>query len=101
MPRPFFTPGKDPVFIVQAGWAPGLVWTGAEYFVPTRIRYPGHPARSQSLYQLRYPAHFSLQGAWVYSNVFTNIAKFLSFSTNRTEGCQVIKYNELSVSLWT
>jgi hypothetical protein len=28
-PRPHFTPGKDPVPIVQeAGWAPGLVWTG-------------------------------------------------------------------------
>ena len=26
-----FTPGKDPVLIIQeAGWAPGPVWTGAE-----------------------------------------------------------------------
>jgi len=31
MPRPQLTPGKDPVPIVQeAGWASGLVWTGAE-----------------------------------------------------------------------
>jgi hypothetical protein len=30
-PWPLFTPGKDPVPIVQeAGWAPGLVWTGTE-----------------------------------------------------------------------
>jgi len=30
-PWPLFTPGKDPVPIVQeAGWAPGPVWTGAE-----------------------------------------------------------------------
>jgi hypothetical protein len=30
-PRPLFTPGKDPVPIVQeAGWAPGPVWTSAE-----------------------------------------------------------------------
>jgi hypothetical protein len=31
-PRPGrFTPGKDPVYIVQeAGWAPGPVWTGAK-----------------------------------------------------------------------
>ena len=58
MPRPLFTPGKDPVPIVQeAGWAPGLVWTGAENLVPTGIRSPDHTARSQSLYQLRYPAH--------------------------------------------
>jgi len=35
-PRPLFTPGKDPVPIVQeAGWAPGPVWTGAENLVPT------------------------------------------------------------------
>jgi len=28
-PRPFFTPGKDPVPIVQeAGWAPEPVWAG-------------------------------------------------------------------------
>jgi hypothetical protein len=37
-PRPHFTPGKDPVPIVQeAGWAPGLAWTGAENLVPTSI----------------------------------------------------------------
>jgi len=30
-----FTPGKDPVPIVQeAGWAPGLVSTGAEILAP-------------------------------------------------------------------
>ena len=29
--RPHFTPGKDPVHILQeAGWAPRPVWTGAE-----------------------------------------------------------------------
>ena len=34
-PRPLFTPGKDPVPIVQeAGWAPGPVWTGAENLAP-------------------------------------------------------------------
>ena len=35
-PRPGrFTPGKEPVPIVQeAGWAPGPVWTGAETLVP-------------------------------------------------------------------
>ena len=28
-PRPHFTPGKDPVPILQeVGWAPGPVWTG-------------------------------------------------------------------------
>jgi hypothetical protein len=56
-PRQLFIPGKDPVPIVQeAGWAPGLVWTGAEYLAPTRIRSADRPARSQSLYRLSYLA---------------------------------------------
>jgi hypothetical protein len=45
-----FSPGKDPVPIVQeAGWDPGPVWTGAENLASTGIRYPDRPARSQSL----------------------------------------------------
>jgi len=37
--QPLFTPGEDPVPIVlEAGWAPGPVWTGAENLAPTRIR---------------------------------------------------------------
>jgi hypothetical protein len=56
-PRPYLTPGKDPVPIVQeAVWAPGLVWTGRKSR-PTGIWSPDHPARSQSLYRLSYPAH--------------------------------------------
>jgi hypothetical protein len=51
-----FTPGKDPVPIVQeAGWAPGQVWTGAENLAPTAIRSPDLPARSESLYRLSSP----------------------------------------------
>jgi hypothetical protein len=61
-PRPLFTPGKDPVPIVQeAGWAPGLVWTGVENLTPTEIRSPDRPTRSQSLYRLSYPAHCHIQ----------------------------------------
>ena len=61
-PRPLFTPGKDPVPIVhKAGWAPGPVWTGAENIAPTGIRSPERPARSHSLYRLRYPAHTNRQ----------------------------------------
>ena len=57
-PWPFFIPGKDPVPIVQeAVWAPGPVWTGAENLATTGIRSPDRPARSQSLYRPRYPAH--------------------------------------------
>jgi hypothetical protein len=41
-----------------AGWTPGPVWTGAENLATTGITSPDRPARSQSLYRLRYPAHF-------------------------------------------
>jgi len=52
-----YTPGKDPVRIVkEAGLDTELVWTGAENLAPTGIRSPDRPARSQSLYRLRYPA---------------------------------------------
>ena len=57
MPRPFYTPGKDPVPILQeAGWTPRPVWTGAENLAPHRDSIPDRPARSQSLYGLSYPA---------------------------------------------
>jgi hypothetical protein len=50
-----FTPGKDPVPIVQeAGWAPRPVCIGAENLAPTGIRYPALPARSESLFRLSY-----------------------------------------------
>jgi len=56
--RTLFTPGKDPVPIVQeAGWAPEPVWTGVENLVPAGFRSPDRPAPSQSLYRLSYPAH--------------------------------------------
>jgi len=58
MPRPLFTPGKDQVPIVQeAGWTPGPVWTGSENLAHTGIPSPDRPARSHSLYRLRYSAH--------------------------------------------
>jgi hypothetical protein len=61
MPRPHFTPRKDPVPIVQeAGWAPGPVWKGEENLAPTGIWSPDRPACTQSLYWLRYPAHMQL-----------------------------------------
>ena len=54
-PRPIFTPGKDPVPIVQeARWDPGPVWTVAENLSVTGIRSPDRPGRKQSLYRLSY-----------------------------------------------
>jgi hypothetical protein len=61
MPRLLFTPRKEPVPIVQeARWAPGPVWTDAENLAPTGFRFPDHPACSQSLYRLCYPAHLDI-----------------------------------------
>ena len=51
-----FNPRKGPVTILKKdGWASGLVWTVAENLAPTRFRTPNRPARSESLYRLRYP----------------------------------------------
>ena len=56
-PRPYFTPWKDPLPIVQeAGWVQGPVWRGGKSR-PTGIRSPDRPARSQSLYRLSHPAY--------------------------------------------
>ena len=50
-----FTPGNDPVPIVQvAGWAPGPVWTGAENLAATGMRSPDRPSCSESLSRPRY-----------------------------------------------
>ena len=58
-PRPHFTPGKDPVPILQeAGWAPGPIWTGGKSR-PHRDSIPDCPACSQSLYRLSYRSHNS------------------------------------------
>ena len=58
--RPHFTPGIDPVPILQeAGWDPGPVWTGGKSR-PHRDLIPDCPAHSQSLCRLSYPAHIIL-----------------------------------------
>ena len=55
-PCPHFTPGKDPVPILQeAGWGPGPIWTGG-ISRPHWDSILDRPARSQSLYRLSYPA---------------------------------------------
>ena len=65
-PRPHFTPGKDPVSILQeAGWAPGPVWTGGKSR-PTGIRSRTVQPVAQSLYRLSYRAHiFSVISRWI------------------------------------
>jgi len=70
-PRPHFTPGKDPVPILQvAGWTPGPVWTGGKSR-PHRDSIPDHPARSQSLYLLSYTIKLTSQAMYVSRNTET------------------------------
>jgi len=80
-PRPHFTPGKDPVPILQeAGWAPGQVWTGGKSR-PHRDSILDRPARSQSLYRLSYPAHnhgsrcLKYDAEWVRSRKMSTMRK--------------------------
>ena len=57
-PRPLFTPGERPGTHCTGGWVglrAGLDTCGK--LAPTGIRSPDRPARNQSLYRLRYPAH--------------------------------------------
>ena len=41
--------------VQEAGGPQGPVWTVAENLVPSGIRSPERPARSESLYRLSYP----------------------------------------------
>jgi len=60
-PRPHFTPGKDPVPILQeAEWATGPVWTGGKSR-PHLDSIPDRTARSQLLYRLSYRAHIETE----------------------------------------
>ena len=72
-----FTPGKEPVPILQeAGWAPGPVWTGGKSR-PHRDSIPDRPARSQSLYRLSYPAHeYNLVTSLIMTSIHTQNTAF-------------------------
>ena len=85
-PWPLFTPGKDPVPILQeAGWASGPVWTGVENLALHRDSIPDRPARSQSLYRLRYPAHTYTRGDP--NNSRESLAAFYSISVEDFRQC--------------
>ena len=54
-PRPGALPRERTGTHCIRGWVcPRAVWTGAENVVPTGIRYPDRPARSEYQYRLRY-----------------------------------------------
>ena len=73
-PRPHFTPGKDPVPILQAGWGPGTVWTGGKS-LPHRDSIPDRSALIQSLYRLSYRAHliYLLQPLKTFAMLYFNV----------------------------
>jgi len=76
-----FTPGKDPVPIVQeTGWAPGSVWMGAENLASIGIRSPDLPARSESLYRLSYPAPRKL--IYIYMYIYIYCINYLQHNGN-------------------
>ena len=93
-PRPGrFTPGKDPVPIVQeAGWAPWPVWMGAENLASTGIRSPDRPSRSESLYRLSYPGPFQ---TW---RDFKFILRVIAFATVRCSEAGAIECNYVYIS---
>jgi len=71
--RPLYPRERDPVTIVQeAGWVPGLVWTGAENLAPTGIRTLDRPARSESLYRLSHPGPHLSHGTSNFSGLKFN-----------------------------
>ena len=64
-PQPHFTPGKDPVLILQeAGWAPGPVWTGGKSR-PHRDSIPDRLARSSVAIPTELPGPHSKHVAYV------------------------------------
>ena len=101
-PRPHFTPGKDPVPILQeAGWAPGPVCTGGKSR-HHRDSISDRPARSQSLYRQIYPAHIyiymyvCIKGTFfivMSDNLITPLTCFLSLYLQRNSGCLSIQHS--------
>ena len=72
-PRPHFTPGKDPVPIVQeAGWAPGPVWTGGKSR-PHRDTIPVRSARSSVAIPTEVPGPRSVSVIVNYSVSFASV----------------------------
>ena len=56
-PWPLFTPGKRPGTVCTGGWVGPRAGLDGGKSRPTGIWSPDLPARSHSLYRLRYPAH--------------------------------------------
>ena len=78
-PRPHFTPGKDPVLIVQeAGWAPGPIWTG-ENSLLHRHSIPDRPARSSVAIPTELPGPHNYIYIYIYVCVIISIPLYSFF----------------------
>ena len=85
-PGPHFTPGKDPVPILQeAGWAPGPVWTGRKSR-PHWDLIPDRPSRSQSLYRLSYLAHLNM---WCYLKSMYRVRNWTGLTESALLSCSI------------
>ena len=85
-PRPLYSPGKDPVPIVQeAGWGPGPVWTGAENLAP-----PGFDPRALQSVASRY-TDWAIPAAKLIVLIKINIALNYNFKfKGHWEACTVL-----------
>ena len=80
-PRPHFTPGKDPVPIVQeAGWAPGPIWTGGKSR-PHRDSIPDRPAHSSVAIPTELPSPH--RHIYIYTHKHTH-TEYVTLSHNLT-----------------
>jgi hypothetical protein len=72
-PWPLYARERELIHILlEAGWAPGPIWTVAENLVPSGILRPDRPAHSESLYRLSYPDPLSFLR---FANVYWPVSK--------------------------
>ena len=113
-PRLLFTPGKDPVPILQeAEWAPGPVWKGAENLASTGIRSPDRPARSHdcilgeevvpwlpAMYALHIQdaiKYADISVNWVWRNIWQTWRSFVRLSQNILVSSGVASYTSFEI----
>ena len=80
-PRPLFTPGKDPVPILQeAGWASGPVWTGGKSR-PHRDLIPDRPFAT--------PTELPGPLSYKYRSVIADVNDLLQSTAEDTTFCKI------------
>jgi hypothetical protein len=73
-PRPLYPRERDPAHVVQeAGWDSGPISTGTENYASTGFQSLDRPARSESLYRLRYTGRIYL---WCAAELLDRLLQF-------------------------